>query len=160
MSHFRNKATVQISIGIEEVHSCSFRIDVGRVNSLEGGNGDVGDVSVQLVDAVLIFVALAGESDADPDRNAFDTLGPEMFIEAGVNTDVLRAHLFLGEVTNRLDGSRRAFLGSDTEDALVHVDGVLACHDLIDRALSLLLGFLRSWRHLYLNIVFRFNKKF
>ena len=38
------------------------RINVGRVDSLEGGDGDVGNVGVQLVDAVLVFVALAGES--------------------------------------------------------------------------------------------------
>ena len=33
------------------------------MNSLEGGDGDVGNVSVQLVDAVLVFVTLAGESE-------------------------------------------------------------------------------------------------
>ena len=47
-----------------------------------------------------------------------------------------------------LDGSGRAFLGSDAEDALVHVDGVLARDDFVDRALPLLLGFLGS-RHLH-----------
>ena len=33
------------------------------MNSLKGGDGDVGNVSVQLVDAVLVFVTLAGESE-------------------------------------------------------------------------------------------------
>jgi len=124
-----------------------FRIDVGRVDSLEGGDGDVGDVGVQLVDAVLVFVTLAGESDTHSDGDALDTLGPEMFVQAGIDTDILRSHLLLGEVTDRLDGPGSASLGSDTEDALVHVDGVLASDDLIDRTLALLLGFLRCWRH-------------
>ena len=33
------------------------------MNALERGDGDVGDVGVQLVDAVLVFVALASESE-------------------------------------------------------------------------------------------------
>ena len=32
------------------------------MNSLEGGDGDVGDVRIQLVNAVLVFVALTSES--------------------------------------------------------------------------------------------------
>jgi len=133
-----------------EVISCLFRVDVGRVNSLEGGDGDVGDVSVQLVDAVLVLVTLAGESDADPDWDTLDALGPKVLVEAGVDTDVLRAHLLLSEVTDRLDSSGRAPLGSDTKDAFMHMDGILASDDLVDRALSgLLFGFLRCRRHLY-----------
>jgi len=153
---FGIKRQKNITFCMVEVISCLFRVDVGRVNSLEGGDGDVGDVGVQLVDAVLVLVALAGESDANPDRDTFDTLGPKMFVEAGVDTNVLRAHLLLREVTDRLDSSWRAFLGTDAENALVHMDGVFARHDLVDRALSLLLGFLRGWRHLHLNTVFRF----
>merc|ERR1719249_76785 len=140
-----------------------FRIDVSRVDSLEGGDGDVGDVGVQLVDAVLVFVTLAGESDTHSDGDALDTLGPKMFVQAGIDTDILRSHLLLGKVTDRLDGPGSAPLGTDTEDALVHVNGVLASDDLIDRTLALLLGFLRCWRHflskclvflaLYLNIL-------
>ena len=51
-----------------------FRIDVGRVDSLEGGDGDVGDVGVQLVDAVLVFVTLAGESEIEEYRNKQSSL--------------------------------------------------------------------------------------
>merc|ERR1711872_640844 len=128
---------------------CLLRIDVGRVNSLKGGDGDVGNVSVQLVDAVLVFVTLAGESDADSDRDTLDTLGPKVFVEAGVDTDVLRTHLLLSEITDRLDSSGRTSLGSDTEDAFMHMDGILASDDLVDRALSgFLLGLLRCRRHL------------
>jgi len=115
----------------------------------------VGNVSVQLVDAVLVFVTLAGESDADPDWDTLDTLGPKVFVEAGVDTDILRAHLLLSEVTDRLDSSGRASLGSDTEDAFMHVDGILPSDDFVDRALSgLLFGFLRCRRHLYYFKVF------
>merc|ERR1712137_1146939 len=126
-----------------------FGVDVGSVNALEGGDGDVGDVGVQLVDAVLVFVALASESDANSDGDALDTLGPQVLVQTGVDTHVFSSHLLLGEITDGLNGPGGAFLGSDSEDALVHVDGVLASHDLVDRALSLLLGFLSSRRHLY-----------
>ena len=41
--------------------------------------------------------------DADPDRNTLDTLGPKVFVEAGGDTDILRAHLLLSEVADRLN---------------------------------------------------------
>jgi len=107
----------------------------------------VGDVGVQLVDAVLVFVALAGEPDTHSDGDALDTLGPKVLIQAGVDADILRSHLLLGEIADRLDSSGSAPLGADSKDALVHVDGVLASDDLIDRTLALLLRLLRSWRH-------------
>merc|ERR1719333_909122 len=113
------------------------RIDVGRVDSLEGGDRDVGDVGVQLVDAVLVFVTLAGESDTHSDGDALDTLGPEMFIQAGIDTDILRSHLLLGEVTDRLDGSGSASLGSDTEDAL----GMWMVYSRVTTSLIVLLPF-------------------
>jgi len=129
------------------------------VDSLERGDGDVGDVGVQLVDAVLVLIALAGQSDAHSDRDALDALRPEMLVQTGVDANVLRLHLLLGEIADRLDGSRRALLGADAEDALVHVDGVLARDDFVDRALPLLLGFLGS-RHLHSYKVSKSNKNF
>ena len=45
--------------------------------------------------------------DADPDWDTLDTLGPKVFVEAGVDTDVLRTHLLLSEITDRLIKSNK-----------------------------------------------------
>ena len=49
---------------------------------------------------------------------------------------------------NDLDSPGGTSLGSDSENALVHMDGVFTGNHLVDRALSLLLGLLSSRRHL------------
>ena len=39
------------------------------METLEGGDGDVGDIGVQLVDAVLVLITLASQSDGGQDRD-------------------------------------------------------------------------------------------
>ena len=75
---------------------------------------------------VLILVSLAGKTHADTIWDVPDSLGPEVFVEAGVDTDIGGSHLLHGELTDSLDGTWGPLLESDSKDSLVDVDGVLA----------------------------------
>jgi len=108
----------------------------------------VGDVRIQLVNAVLVFVALTSESDANSNGDALDALGPKMFVQPSVDSHVVGSHLLLGEIADSLDCPGSAPLGANSENAFMHMNGVLAGDDFVDRTLSLLLRFLSGWRHL------------
>lgn len=70
-----------------------------------------------------------------------DTLGPEVLVESGVDSDIGGAHLLLGELLHFLDGAGSAVLEPDPVEALVQIDGVLAGHHLAHgRALLLTFG--------------------
>ena len=44
--------------------------------------------------------------DAHSDRDALDALRPEMLVQTGVDANVLRLHLLLGEIADRLFAGR------------------------------------------------------
>ena len=77
--------------------------DLG-LESLEGSDGDVRDVGVQLLLGLLIVVTLAGQADADAVLDGLDTLGPDLLVQAGVDTDIGGTHGLLGELLDSLDG--------------------------------------------------------
>ena len=74
------------------------------LKALEGSLGDldVGDKSVQLVDAVLVLVPEPGKADPHPEGDAPHSLGPDGFVEPGVNPHVLGAHLLLSKLLDLL----------------------------------------------------------
>lgn len=49
------------------------------------------DVAVKLLGGVLVVVTLAGDADAEAERNALDTLLPDLLVELGVEADILGA---------------------------------------------------------------------
>lgn len=74
--------------------------------------------------------------------NVLDALGPEVLVELGIESDVLRAHGLLREIDDGFDCPRCALLEGTAVDALVHVDGVLAGDDVLEGGpgLALLFG--------------------
>lgn len=115
-------------------------VDILGLQALEGAHGDDADQRVQLVSAVLVLVASAGESDSNSEGHISDALRPDELVEAGLNADVIRAHLLLGELLDLLDCPRSALLEADAVEALVQVDGVLAGDHLAQRRLALLVA--------------------
>merc|ERR1711997_745509 len=90
-----------------------FSGDVFRLETLEGGDADVGDQSVQLVGAVLILVTETGQSDTHSEWNTLDALAPQVLVQPGVDAHVVGSHLLFGKLLDLLDGSGRAVLEAD-----------------------------------------------
>ena len=91
---------------------CFFQVDTHLVlllndlggKALEGFDGDAGDKSVHLLSCILILVGLAGEVDADAVGDAADTLGPHVFVDRDIKTDISGAHSLLCELLDGTDG--------------------------------------------------------
>ena len=75
------------------------------LKALEGSLGDldVGDESVELVDAVLVLVPQPGQPDPHPEGNAPHSLGPDGLVEPGVDPHVLGPHLLLSKLLDLLN---------------------------------------------------------
>merc|ERR1719477_21749 len=74
------------------------------------------------------------------------TLCPDSLVQAGVDPDILGAHLLLSKLLDLLNSSGCAILEPNTVQPLVHVDGVLTGNDLAHGGATLLLS---AWRHYY-----------
>ena len=62
-------------------------------------------VTVQLLLRTLLVVALAGDADTEPERNAFDATLPDALVELGVEAYVVGAHGEGGELADLFDGA-------------------------------------------------------
>ena len=80
-------------------------LHVLSLESLEASLGDLdmGDKSVQLVDAVLVLVPEPGKTDPHPEGDAPHSLGPDGLVEPGVDSHVLGAHLLLSKLLDFLE---------------------------------------------------------
>jgi len=77
--------------------------DLG-LESLEGGDWDVGDIGVQLLLGILVIVTLTGQADANAVLDGLDTLGPDLLVQGRVQADIRGTHRLLGKVLDGLDG--------------------------------------------------------
>ena len=57
--------------------------------------------------------SLRHSPDTHSDGDALDTLGPKVFVQAGIDADILRSHLLLGEITDRLFREERSNYGTE-----------------------------------------------
>ncbi len=90
---------------------------------------------------VLVFVSLASNSYANFSGNVADTVGPDEFVEAGVNSDILGVHFGGGETFDVTDATGGSLLELDSVEELVHVNSVVAAgglHFSLDHLLLLL----------------------
>jgi len=108
-------------------------VDVLGLQVLEVGDGNERDECVELVRRVLILVTTTRQTDADAIRNAPDSLGPDLLVQSGVDTNVVRSHLLLGELADLLDRSRCAFLEADAMDSSMEVNCVFTGDDFMQR---------------------------
>ena len=67
------------------------------------GDLDVGDESVELVDAVLVLVPQPGQTDPHSEGDAPHSLGPDGFVQPGVDPHILGAHLLLSKLFDLLN---------------------------------------------------------
>merc|ERR1712183_857990 len=79
-------------------------LDVRGLAVLERVDRHPGDEREELVLGLLVVVALARETAADSLRDVGATLAPDLLVELGVDSDVLRAHLLEGKALDSLDG--------------------------------------------------------
>lgn len=96
------------------------------LEAVEGLDLDVLDEGVKFVLSILVFVSLAGDSDADLSGDVADAVYPDESVETGVNADILGVHLLGGEALNVTDATGSSLLELDTVEHLVNVDGVVA----------------------------------
>ena len=82
-------------------------------------------VRVQLLLSILIVVTLALETHADTARHVLDTQLPDLLVELGVKTHVVRAHRLLRKLDDFLHTPGSALLELPLVHTLVQVDGVL-----------------------------------
>ena len=82
-------------------------LNILRLESLEPSIGDldVGDESVQLVDAVLVLVPEPGQPDPHPEGDAPHSLGPDGLVQPSINPHVLGSHLSLSKLFDLLKAS-------------------------------------------------------
>jgi hypothetical protein len=53
---------------------------------------------------ILILVSLTGNSHSHPEWDISDSLGPHVFVQPGVNSNIWRPHHLLGKFLDFLDG--------------------------------------------------------
>ena len=75
--------------------------------------------------------------DTDPTRWRLDATFPELLVQTGVDADVCRAHRFLGECDDGLDGMGRPLLEGAAVYPLVEVDGVFTGDNILESRASL-----------------------
>lgn len=63
------------------------------------------DEGVELVLAVLVFVTLARDSNAELAGDVADTVHPDCAVESGVNADLLGVHFLGGETADVADAA-------------------------------------------------------
>ena len=78
------------------------------LESLEASLGDLdmGDESVQLVDAILVLVPEPGQADPHPEGDAPHALGPDGLVQPGVDPHVLGSHLLLCKLLDLLNANK------------------------------------------------------
>jgi len=94
---------------------------------------------------LLVVVSLSGESASDSLWHVGATLGPDLLVQVGVDSDVLGAHLLESKLSDSLDSFSGSEFSALSVDSLVEVDGVLSGDDLLHGG-SLLLVLL-FWSH-------------
>jgi len=67
------------------------------------GDVDVRDQGIQLVHGVLVLISQTGKTDAHPEGNTSNTLGPDGLVQPGVNPDILGPHLLLSKLLDLLN---------------------------------------------------------
>ena len=65
-------------------------------------------------------------------RYRLDTLRPHRLVELGVDPHIGGAHRLGGEVDDALDSPSSALFEGSAVHALVHVDGVVPGHDILE----------------------------
>lgn len=94
---------------------------------------------VELVWGILILITFSGQAYSDAIWNVPYSLGPDGFIEPGVNAHIWCPHFLHGKLPNFFECPRSTLLEAHSMDALVNVDGVFSGHHLVDGRTALLL---------------------
>ena len=95
---------------------------------------------------VFILVPQSGKTNANSERDISDSLGPNVLVKSGINSNIVSFHLLLSKLLDLLDCSWGPVLEADSVETLVEVDGVLAGYHLTHGgALTLLLAFGRHF---------------
>ena len=76
----------------------------------------------------------------DAIRNTPYSLGPDSFIEPGVNAHIWSPHFLHGKLPNFSECPRSTLLEAHSTNALVNVDGVFSGHHLVDGSTAILLA--------------------
>lgn len=130
-------------------HACAslVGIDIDGREALVRGDRYMRDERIQLVNAVLVLVALSRQSHAHAKWHITNALRPHKpaenenlplrrqkpqnaLVKLGVDAHILGTHLLCRELLDLLDRATGAILETDAVNALVHVNRVLSRHDL------------------------------
>ena len=92
--------------------------------TFEGGDGHVGNQSIELVCQVFIFITFSGQPYTDPLWDIPDPFGPDGFVEPGVNAHLRGSRLLHGKLLDFFECPRCTLFETHSMDALVNVDSV------------------------------------
>ena len=92
----------------------------------EGGDGHVGNQSVELVWRVFVFITFSGQPHMDLVWDIPDSFGPDGFVEPGADAHVRSSHLLHGKLPDFFECPRGMLLETHSMEALVTVDGILS----------------------------------
>jgi hypothetical protein len=113
------------------------------------------DEGVELVLAVLVFVTLASDANADFAWDVADAVNPDGAVESSVNADLRGVHLLGGKATDVADAAGSAFLELDAVEHLVDVECVVAASGLHFSLSHLSCEFINNKTEIMINQVFR-----
>jgi hypothetical protein len=92
------------------------------LQTLEGGNRDEADKSVKLSLSIFIFITTTAHADTETTGDILDTLGPNVLVKLGVDTDIRGSHGFEGESLDSLNGGGSALLEGLSVNVFVEVN--------------------------------------
>ena len=109
-------------------------VDGFVLQTLEGSNGDETDEGVKLSLSIFIFVTTTAHADTNATGDILDTLGPNVLVEFGVDTDIRGSQGFQSESLDGLDGRGGALLKRLAVNVFVKVNGVFTSDDFSSRS--------------------------
>ena len=72
--------------------------------------------NIHLLLLLVLVVHLAIELDSDASGHVVNTLAPDILVDGGVNSDILRAHGLLSELADHIHATRSSSLEGTTSD--------------------------------------------
>lgn len=84
------------------------------------------DKGVEFMFCILVFVSLAGNSDANFSWDVADTVNPDKSVETSVNSDIFSVHFLCGKTFNVTNGTGSSLLELNAVEHFVKIDSVVA----------------------------------
>uniref|UniRef100_A0A1L8E6B4 Uncharacterized protein n=1 Tax=Haematobia irritans TaxID=7368 RepID=A0A1L8E6B4_HAEIR len=127
--------------GVQAKHLIIIGFNIFGLQVLESGNGNISDQCVQFVGRVFIVITATSQAYTHTEWSGSDTLGPDVLVQAGIDSNIIGAHFLFGEFADFLNGTRSTLLEANVVHTLGQVNSALAGDYFIDGGFVALLTF-------------------